>query len=340
MPAEWEPHEATLLTWPHDPLAWERVYDDVQACFAALAARISEAEAVHIAVPPDHMARVRALLEQAGAVLPRVALHPIDSDDTWARDHGPITVVAQGERDATRPPRLMLDWRFNAWGGKFPFQKDDQVAGAFAQALGLPHERIDMVLEGGAIDVNGAGDLLTTRAVLLNTNRAGAALHSPEEKEAILRQRLGVSRIHWLDRGLEGDDTDGHIDDMARFVAPGTVVVVAPDDPDHPDHATMARNRALLAEARGANGPFVLVDLPVPEPLHHDGRMLPASYANFYIANGRVIVPTFAQPADERALGILRELLPQHEVIGLDARPLITQSGAFHCVTQQLPAPP
>ncbi|TVR00484.1 MAG: agmatine deiminase family protein [Deltaproteobacteria bacterium] len=337
MPAEWMPHEATLLTWPHDAGIWGRLMPDIQGTFARLAALLAEVEDVHIAAPAAWHGRVDEALRGAGADAARVTLHPVDSDDVWARDHGPIAVVPLGVPAPGQPPRLLLDWRFNAWGAKFPHERDDRVAAAMAERLGLPCRRMEMVLEGGAIEVNGEGDLITTRAVLLNANRGGSG--DPAQAEETLREALGVERVIWLDEGLEGDDTDGHVDDIARFVDPCTVVLVQPADAAHPDHATMRRNRAILEASRGPGGrPFTLVDLPAPDPVAVDGQMLPASYANFAIANGRVIVPTFAQPADDRALGILRECFPGRDVVGLDARALITQSGAVHCVTQQLPA--
>jgi agmatine deiminase len=334
-PAEWAPHAATFLTWAHDASIWGDVHAEVERTFARLAAELLAVERVHLSVPDRATsARVTELLIDAGARLDGLRVHEIASNDVWARDHGPTVVFDRHVADAD--PRVFVDWDFNAWGGKFPSALDDLVAGELAARLGARRIRPGIVLEGGGIEVNGAGDLLTTEAVLLNPNRNPN--HTRAELEAALRDLLGVERIHWLGRGLLGDDTDGHIDDMARFVDERTIVVALPRDPAHPDYDVMRENLARLESFEGAHGPFRIVPLPVPEPVVYRGEHLPASYANFYLANGLALVPVFAQPTDDEALEVLRGLLPGRRVVGIDCRALVTQYGAIHCVTQQLPA--
>jgi agmatine deiminase len=330
MPAEWEPHAGTILTWPHRQDLWRGVHAEVEALFAVLAAEISEGEAVHINVP-DEETKDRAFdaIVAAGGRIQRVVWHMVMSDDVWARDHGPVFV-----KDDVGG-LVMLDFEFNAWGGKFPHGYDDGIPRAMNHRFGCPRVRPRIVLEGGSIEVNGRGHLLTTEAVL------GAETRNPhlsrDELTWRLEELLGVRTVVWLGRGLQGDDTDGHIDDMVRFVGPRTLVIVAPPQ-GHPDHEVMADNRArLLADRRRK---WDLIDLPMPEPITFQGEMVPASYANFYICNGKVLVPTFAQPSDDKALSILARLFPDRRVVGLDARALVTWNGGIHCVTQQVPRAP
>jgi agmatine deiminase len=333
MPAEWEPHEGTLLTWPHDLATWRGLGDEIEWAWQRLAALLSDVGDVHVNVPPSHVERVRGLLERGGATMERVVLHPIDSDDVWARDHGPTIVhreTAEGRE------RVMIDWIFNAWGDKFPSSRDREVTRQLAERWGWAREAPGLVMEGGALEVNGAGDLLTTESVLLNPNRNPT--FSRDELLAELKRWLGVERIHWLRRGIEGDDTDGHIDDLARFVSERTIVTVCTEDASHPDYTVLQENRETL---RGLVGPggrgFEVLDLPVPEPIVFQDEHLPASYANFYVTNGLVIVPVFDQPTDAQALATLRDCFPARRVEGLDARAIVSQYGAIHCVTQQIP---
>lgn len=333
MPAEWEPHEATLLTWPHRPGIWRGLHDEVEAVFGRLGARLSEVERLHVLVPDrdwEHRAK-RAIL-RAGGLLPQTTFWRIDSDDVWARDHGPTIVV---RRDGGG--RRMLDWKFNAWGGKFASSLDDQVPTRLAEAWGWERVEPGIVMEGGAIEVNGAGDLLVTESVLLNPNRNPG--HTRDELTRMLLSLLGCERVHWLGGGLVGDDTDGHIDDIARFVSPRRIVIVSPPDDAHPDAAVMRDNLERARAFRTADGgAFEVVTLPMPEPVRFGDEHLPASYANFYIANGRVLVPVFEQPSDAVALDVLRGCFAGREVIGIDCRALVSQYGAIHCVTQQVPA--
>jgi agmatine deiminase len=331
MPAEWAPHEATILTWPHRPAIWRGVVDAVEETFVQMVWEISGGEQVWVNVPDRARARVEAKLRAGGAWGERVGLLPIDSDDVWARDHGP-TIVCEVEG----PRRVMIDWRFNAWGGKYDCALDGAVVEALAPRLGLERLVCPLVMEGGALEVNGAGDLLTTESVLLNPNRNPGV--SQAALVEALRGLLGVEQVLWLGDGLEGDDTDGHIDDIARFVAPERVVVVAPP-PDHPDGAAMAANIARLRSFRASRSgrPFEVLTLPSPAPIRFGDEHLPASYANFYVANRCVLVPVFGQPTDAEALALLRGCFPSREVIGLDCKALVSQYGAIHCVTQQVP---
>lgn len=337
MPAEWVPHEATFLTWPHRAEIWRGVHAETEAAFARIAASLTTAETTYINVPDLTWARrVRELVLRAGGVAENLRILPINSNDVWCRDHGPTVVYA---KDHGAQRRVFVDWDFNAWGGKFESNLDDLVPEQLANALGFDRIRPGIVLEGGGIEVNGAGDLLTTESVMLNENRNPGL--SQADLEAKLRTLLGVSNIIWLGDGLTGDDTDGHIDDLSRFVNETTIVTVMPSTTSHHDYAPLAENLRRLQEATSARGKkFDVLPLPMPAPLDFDGELLPASYANFYIANGLVLVPIFQDPNDERALGMLRELFPGRRVEGVDCRAIVSQYGAIHCISQQLPAAP
>lgn len=333
MPAEWVAHEGTFLTWPHRPEIWRGVHAECEAAFAKIAARLTSAEPTHINVPNlDWGRRVRELVLAEGGVLEHLRIHLIDSNDVWCRDHGP-TVVYAGDDER----RVFLDWEFNAWGDKYASDLDNQVPEKLALALGFDRIRPGLVLEGGGIEVNGAGDLLTTESVLLNENRNPDVPQA--ELERRLKELLGVSNIVWLGDGLTGDDTDGHIDDLSRFVNERTIVSVMPSSESHHDYAPLAENFRRLQDATSAKGTkFEVLPLPMPAPVDFDGELLPASYANFYIANGLVLVPIFNDPNDAKALGMLQELFPGRKVEGIDCRAIVSQYGAIHCISQQLPA--
>ena len=337
MPAEWAEHEATFLTWPHRPEIWRGVHDACETAFAEIAAQLTTAETTHINVPDLAWARrVRERVLAAGGVEENLRLHLIDSNDVWCRDHGPTVVY---EQLAQERRRLFLDWEFNAWGDKYASDLDNLVPEKLALALGVARTKPGLVLEGGGIEVNGAGDLLTTESVLLNENRNPGV--SQDELERRLRKLLGVSNIVWLGDGLTGDDTDGHIDDLSRFVDEKTIVSVMPDSSTHHDWAPLEENFRRLKDATAARGGrFDVLPLPMPAPVDFEGELLPASYANFYIANGLVLVPIFGDPNDGRALGMLRELFPGRRVHGVDCRAIVSQYGAIHCISQQLPKAP
>ncbi len=338
MPAEWEPHEATWLSWPHNPDTWPGgVVSRIPPFFARMAAEISHGEKVRINVTgPEMEAQVRKLVEQCGANLSEIECYPFPTNDAWVRDHGPIFTVPVG---AAGPVKI-LDWEYNAWGGKYPpYDRDNVIPQQVAARWDLPREVPGMVLEGGSIDVNGQGILLTTEQCLLNPNRNPNL--KKNEIEERLRKFLGVQQILWLGEGIEGDDTDGHVDDITRFVAPNTIVSVRSHDAHDENYLPLEKNWERLRGMTNREGrPFDLIELPMPSPLRVNGERLPASYANFYITNSVVLVPIFADKNDDLALGILRECFPGRRVLGLDSRDLVVGLGGIHCVTQQQPKSP
>jgi agmatine deiminase len=333
MPAEWAPHQATWISWPHKRESWPGNFEPVEPVMVRAVAALARSELVRINVLDEaHERHVQALLD-GHAPRGRVVFHRIPTNDAWCRDHGAIFVT----REAQATPALALDFRFNAWGGKYPpFDLDDAAAGRMADALGVPRHTVDMVLEGGSIDVNGAGALLTTEQCLLNPNR------NPDlRREAIetsLREQLGVVQILWLGEGIVGDDTDGHVDDLTRFVAEDTVVTVIERDPHDANFAALAENRERLAEFRLAGGrPLQVIELEMPRPVEWRGERLPASPANFYIGNRVVLMPAFADPADGANRAQLAACFPGREVVAIDCRDLVLGLGTFHCLTQQVP---
>jgi agmatine deiminase len=335
-PAEWAPHEATWLSWPHNRDSWPGVFEGVEPAMVAFVRALAASEPVHINVlDADHERHVRRLL--AAAVAPeRVRLHRFPTNDAWARDHGAIFVT----RPTRKEPRLAVDFDYNAWGGKYPpFDLDREIGRQMAEVLGVPrYAKPGVVLEGGSIEVNGEGALLTTEQCLLNPNRNPTLTRA--DIEQLLRDCFGVNEILWLGEGIEGDDTDGHIDDLTRFVGPRTVVTVVEPNRADPNHAPLEANRRLLDTLSVAGGPLEVVELPMPEPQYLEEQRLPASYANFYVANGAVLVPTFGCPADDVACATLRDCFPDRRVVAVDCRVLIAGLGALHCLTQQVPAVP
>jgi agmatine deiminase len=332
MPAEWEPHAATWLSWPRrEGISFPDSFDRVLPTLRAMIEALVESEQICINVwDGAHESEARAVLH--GLPMERMSFHSVPTNEPWCRDHGPTFLT----RD--RDPRLaIVDWDYNAWGNKYPpFDLDEVVPTRLAQILNVPVFYPRMILEGGAIDVNGAGALLTTESCLLNPNRNPNLRR--EEIEQRLRDFLGVREILWLGDGIAGDDTDGHIDDLARFVSERTIVAVVEDDPQDENYAPLQENLARLREIKIAGRKIDIVTLPMPRKIMREGLRLPASYANFYIANTCVLVPAFADPADEVALSILRECFPHRRVIGIDCRELIWGLGTFHCLTQQQPA--
>jgi agmatine deiminase len=270
------------------------------------------------------------------APLERLAFHRIPTNDAWARDHGAVIVT----RPTADAPRLAVDFDYNAWGGKYPpFDRDREVGRQMADELGVPRfAQPGVVLEGGSIEVDGAGALLTTEQCLLNPNRNPTLTRG--DIETLLRGAFGVTEILWLGDGIEGDDTDGHIDDLTRFVALGTVVTVIESNRRDPNHAPLAANRRLLSELTVRGRRLDVVELPMPQPQYLEDQRLPASYANFYIANGAVLVPVFGCKQDEAALAILEDCFPQRRVVPIDCRVLVAGLGTLHCLTQQVPAVP
>jgi agmatine deiminase len=333
MPAEWAPHGATWTSWPSDDDLWEGFLDAVRDEFSALVATLARFEDVIVNVSDDEAeADARRRLAAADADLGRVRFHRVPLDDAWFRDNGP-TFVVDGYGQVA-----LTDWRFNAWGGKYAHDRDDRVPAAVAQRLGMRRFAFDYVLEGGAIEVNDEGVLLTTRSCLLAPTRNPQL--DEADTEALLRAGLGVRHVVWLDEGLEGDHTDGHVDTIVRFAGDRTIVCAVTDDEGDANHAPMQRNLATLRALTSVDGtPYRVIELPLPRRrMELDGRRLAASYANWYVANGVVIVPTYGDERDAAALDVIRPLFPDREVVGLSAAALITGGGAWHCVTQQQPA--
>jgi agmatine deiminase len=337
MPAEWEPHAATWFTWPRpDGISFPDKYDSVPPVYAELIKQLVLVEEVHINVWDQAMEDwVRKLLTREKAPLERVYFHHFPAYEPWCRDHGPIFLVR--ERDGKRE-RAIVDWGYNAWGNKYPpFDLDDAVPQSIARFRALPLFSPGMVLEGGSIEVNGRGAVLTTEACLLNPNR-NPDLTKPDI-ERFLKDFLGASQVLWLGEGIVGDDTDGHIDDLTRFINPTTCVTVVEADRADANFAILQDNLQRLRALRDQSGqPFRIVELPMPGVVEHRGQRLPASYANFYMANGIVLLPTFRHPNDDRALQILQKAIPDRRVIGIDSTELIWGLGSFHCITQQEPA--
>lgn len=336
-PAEWEPHEGTWLSWPHKRESWPGLFERIPAAYAQIVRALAGRERVHVSVGDDELeGAARRTLREAGVDPDRdVVFHRIPTNDAWARDHAGIVLVR--DRAGVRE-RAILDFGFDAWGGKYPpFDLDDAVPRQMAVALGLPRFEPGFVLEGGSIEGDGAGTILTTEQCLLNPNRGAGRTRAG--MEAALVRWLGARRVLWLGDGIAGDDTDGHVDDLTRFVAPGTLVTAIEEDASDENYGPLADNLRRLRTMRDADGRALLIaTLPMPPPVVIDGQRCPASYANFYLANGVALVPTFRAASDARALAVLRELLPGRDVVGIDCRDLVYGLGTVHCLTQQVPA--
>jgi agmatine deiminase len=336
-PAEWEPHAATWLSWPHKEASWPGKFAVVPPIFVEMVRALVAGERVEIlaggAVRADD---VRALLRAADVPLARVGLHDVATDDAWIRDHGPIFLRARDAQAAA--PLLATDWGFNAWGGKYPpWDRDDVVPQHVARLLGVPCVAPGMILEGGSIEGDGDGTLLTTEACLMNVNR------NPELDRVAIEQRLrdylGVEKVLWLGDGIVGDDTDGHVDDLTRFVKPGVVVTAVEEDPRDENYALLQDNLARLRSMRDARDRRLeIVELPMPPAVVHEDQRLPASYANFYVGNAAVLLPVFGGRNDARVLDVMRGLFPGRRVVAIPANDLVWGLGAFHCLTQQQPA--
>ncbi len=344
MPPEWAPHEATWLAWPHNPQDWPGKFQSIPWLYAEIVRLLSSKERVHLVVQDaKEESRATSILERAPVNLAQVTFHQWPTDRVWTRDSGPIFV---------RNPEGQLaitNWRFSAWAKYDDWHNDDQLPSRVQQVLGLPEwqptvtlangEQRRLVLEGGSIDTNGAGILLTTEECLLSEVQQRNPGVSREQLEQAFHDYLGIDQVLWLNRGVAGDDTHGHIDDITRFVAPSTIVTVVEPNTADANHEPLAENLARLKAARTLDGKqFTLVELPLPRPVVFRRQRLPASYANFYLANGLVLMPTFHDPNDRVALQILSELFPDREVIGIHSVDLIWGLGALHCMTQQQPA--
>jgi len=357
-PPEWWPHAATWLSWPRpDGVSFPGKYLTVPENLARIVAEIAPREQVHINVPDEKWAGiVRRQLEVCGCTSRNVFFHQIPTNECWCRDHGPAFVVKQAA--GSRQRAAIVDWGFNAWGGKYPpYDDDDAVPTRIAGELNLPvfYPRCDtgvspvrsaphgrdardtVVMEGGSVDFNGAGTVMTTSACLLNKNRNPKL--SKKQIEQYLKDYYGQKHVIWLGEGITGDDTDGHIDDLARFIGPRTIVFGVEDDPKDANYQALSENLKRLRSLKDQAGqPFEIIELPMPGVVQHCGHRLPATYMNFYFINGALLVPTYRDKKnDRRAIGILQRHLPQRKVIGIDCVELIWGLGAIHCLTQQEP---
>ena len=335
LPAEWDEQSGVMLTWPHDATDWAPILADVEPVYLNIAREVCKRERLVICARDErHADHIHVALGSADVDSRRVRIGIAHSNDSWVRDHGPITVMNKGNPE-------LLDFVFNGWGGKYAAELDDAITrslhadGVFGKT---PVATIPLVLEGGGIESDGAGTLLTTRQCLLSRGRNPHLTETQIESE--LKNQLGVHRLLWLSHGhLEGDDTDSHIDTLARFCDARTIAYVQCDDPSDPHHADLSAMEDELRLLRDAHGqPYRLVPLPWPKAKHNaDGKRLPATYANFLIINGAVLLPTYRDVSDSAARSRLQECFPNREVIPIDCLPLIHQFGSLHCITMQLP---
>jgi agmatine deiminase len=332
MPAEWAPQTATWLSWPSNTQLWPGHYDLIPAKFAEFAAAISRFQPVKINAAGRLRDQALKALQAAKADLSVIELVEIATNDVWCRDHGPIFI-----KNSQTDEIAITDWEFHGWGGKFEANLDNEVPGKIAQHLGLKKFSYPFELEGGGIEVSGDGLLLTTEAVQNNPNRATGrddrAFH-----EAI-REGLAINELLWIGEGLANDDTDGHIDNLARFVAPRTLLAVSEKNAQSPNHLPLQKNLERLRAMRVAgHQKLEIIELPLPTPIQLAGRDLPPSYANFLIVNDGVLVPIYGQSSDQQALGIIQDCFPGRRVLGIDCRVLLIEGGALHCLSQQQPA--
>jgi agmatine deiminase len=342
MPAEWASHSATQLHWPSNPETWpgERL-SRVEKVYLEIIAALSRYEPVILLVDPSvKRDSVEEKIKKSDADLSSVHLYTVPVNDVWARDCGPIFIKKRDEH-LSGNEFMITDWEYNAWGGKYPpFDDDNRLPSWFAGEFGLASVKPGMVLEGGSIETNGEGVLLTTESVLLNRNRN--PLLSRDEIEQNLEKWLGMEKVIWLRDGLAGDDTDGHIDDLSRFLNRNTILTMISENPDDVNHRALDENLTILKGSTNQHGePFHIVTLPLPqtriEGTTVDGsEFVPASYANFYIANGCVLVPLYDERYDEEALDLFGEYFPDRDIVGIDCADLVWGQGSIHCITQQL----
>ncbi len=335
MPAEWEPHAATWLTWPHNRETWpDPEMEEVESAFLDIISALISGEDVHVLVPdPAAGSRIRARLPRRALGRSRVHFHPIPTNDSWIRDYGPNFLIRRG---AEGNEIAMNKWSFNSWGGKYPWKLDDRAGRRIAESLGWPVFEPGWVLEGGAVEVNGRGTCLTTETCLLHPNRNPGQDRFTMER--VLQDYLGVSRVIWLQGEIPGDDTDGHIDNLARFVNPTTVLCADEETASDPHHPGLRENHRRLAAATDQDHrPLTVVPLPMPDPVGAGSTRFPASYANFYIGNRVVLVPAFGQMKDDAAQSLLQKYFPDRQVVPIPHLALIRGLGGVHCLTQQQP---
>ena len=330
MPAEWETHSGTWLTWPHNPETWpEQDMQQVETEFMGIIRPLAKNESVHILINDEDMENaVESTLNANNVEMKNIFLHDIPTNDSWIRDYGPNFIIQSDGKVAAN------DWDFDSWGRKYKWELDDLAGTVIAEESGLHHFKPEIVLEGGAIEVNGAGTCVTTESCILNPNRNNGI--SRDAMETVLKDYLGISKVIWLHGEMEGDDTDGHIDNLARFVNPTTMVCAVEEDEEDPNYPCLKKNFDRLRSATDQDDKlFEIVALPMPGYI--GSPRLPASYANFYIANKSVLVPVYGHPNDKRALSILEPLFPEREIIPIPCTTLIWGLGGVHCLTQQQP---
>ena len=334
-PAEWEPHEATWLSWPHKEASWPGKIDKVFPAYSLFIKYLSNSEKVRINVADETMkAAAGKYLSEAGVNVNQVEFYFHSTNDAWCRDHGPAFIINPNAAQK----KAVIDWDYNAWGNKYPpYDKDDIVPSLIAKQFNLPVYHPHIVMEGGSVEFNGKGSLLTSKSCLLNPNRNPHL--SQQEIENYLVHYYGVEQILWVDEGIAGDDTDGHIDDTVRFVNEDTVLSVIEENKSDANYKILQHNLAQLKQMRLLNGKQLnIIELPMPDVVMYDNQILPASYANFYICNKYVIVPTFRCSKDSKALQTIAGCFTNHEVIGIDSTDIIWGLGSFHCLSQQEPA--
>ncbi|WP_295713315.1 agmatine deiminase family protein [Mucilaginibacter sp.] len=332
-PAEWARHTATWLSWPHKEASWPGKLDTIYTSYIEFIKVLAKGELVRINVVDENMkASVAFQLQNAGVDMSRVELFEFATNDAWCRDHGPAFLINPDTKQ-----KAIVDWGYNAWGGKYPpFDLDDVIPTKIGKHFGLPVFNPGIVMEGGSVDFNGKGTILTTTACLLNKNRNPQL--NQQQIEGYLRNYYGAEQILWLGDGIVGDDTDGHIDDITRFVNEDTVVTVVEENKNDDNYHLLQENLEALKTMRLLNGKQLnVVELPMPDEVIHDDTRLPASYANFYIANSAVVVPTYRSVNDDKALQIIQQCFPDREVVGIDSTDIIWGLGSFHCLSQQEP---
>ncbi len=335
-PAEWHLHEATWLSWPHKEASWPGKLQTIYPYYAHFVKELAKSEIVRINVADEAM-KSKAIkhLEQQEVDFNKIEFHYHPTNDAWCRDHGPAFLI---NPNATHHKKIIVDWEYNAWGDKYPpYDLDDVIPTKIAEQLSIPVMHPGIIMEGGSVEFNGKGTLLTSTACLLNKNRNPQL--NQQQIEAYLHQYYGVEQVLWVDEGIIGDDTDGHIDDTVRFVNEDTVLTVIEENKNDENYALLQHNLRQLKQIRLLNGKQLnIVELPMPNPVEFDGQRLPASYANFYISNGAVIVPTYRCKKDDAALQIIQQYFKDRKVVGIDSTDIIWGLGSFHCLSQQEPA--
>jgi agmatine deiminase len=333
-PAEFERHAATWLSWPHNQASWPGKIGKIYPSYCQFIKILAEEEAVHINVVDEAMMDfAREKLESVSVRMDKIKFYSHPTNDAWCRDHGPAFLI----NPKAEQPLIIIDWNYNAWGNKYPpFDLDDKIPTLIASAYGIPVLYPNIIMEGGSVDFNGNGTLITSESCLLNQNRN--PLLSRSGIESFLEAYYGVEQVLWVKDGIVGDDTDGHIDDTVRFVNSDSVLAVVEEKKSDENYAILQENISALKTMRLLNGKQInIIELPMPDKIMYEDQRLPASYANFYIANGLVVVPTFASDKDEKALRIIQDVFIDRKVIGIDSTDIIWGLGSFHCLSQQEP---